>query len=265
MRAVFRFLLKQRGDWRWDILLRATGIAALLGIPIVIVFPSSVPLVWLVLVGIPSNGPLSPLLPTAFEPLMMEAAKYHGPLLVTVVAETVYLYMEYINWYVYAWVLNWDKLTHLRDKRWVRWGVKRFARAPFATVLFFAITPIPFWIVRCLGILHQYSLTRYMVATAVGRFPRLFVYAWVGSAIHIPTTILVGVALGTGVLVVAWRLLSGKRILQDTVFDMAPTPAPAPRPSPDPSAPVGGGPGYGGRLGPSGDVVTRQRPDPSAL
>jgi hypothetical protein len=217
----WNFLTKPRGDRKWDLFLRAGAIVALIGIPVAAFIPGTVPLVWLAVVAIPANSPLSPILPTAFEPLIMEAAKYSGVLPVTLTALGAYLYMEYLNWHVYAWVLNWEKFSGLRDHRWVRWGVEHFSRAPATTILIFAVTPLPFWIVRSLGILHRYPIRRFMGLTAVGRFPRLFLYAWVGATIHVPTVILLSVALGTGAAIVAWRLFRGQRILQDTVLDTA--------------------------------------------
>ena len=59
----------------------------------------------------------------------------------------------------------------------------------------------------------------FMSATAVGRFPRLFAYAWVGSIFRIPTLVLVGVIFGTAAAVIVYKLLQGKKLLSDTVFD----------------------------------------------
>src|SRR5262245_10243386 len=73
-------LVKRRGDRRWDIFLRGTALAGLFLIPIAKLFPDYAALVWLAVVGLPANGPLGPILPTAFEPLMMEAVKYHPPI-----------------------------------------------------------------------------------------------------------------------------------------------------------------------------------------
>jgi membrane protein YqaA with SNARE-associated domain len=218
----WRFLTKPRGDRRWDLFLRATGLAAAVLIPIPILFPGLVPLVWLAIVGIPANGPLSPILPTAFDPLLMEVGKYAAPLSVTVVATGVYMYTEFLNWHIYAWVLNWDRMDRFRENRWVRWGVDRFSVAPITTIIFFAVTPLPFWVVRGLAILHQYSLTRFMVATAVGRFPRFLAYAWLGSALSIPTYVIVAVIVLGGVVAIGARIVKGEAILGDVVIDGGP-------------------------------------------
>lgn len=214
-----RFLTKPRGRKSWSIFLWSTAGAALLGIPIVIAFPKSVPLVWLAIIGIPANSPLGPVMPTLFEPFVMEVAKYNAPLLVTTVATGVYVYMEFVNWHVYGWILNWDRFNALPEKRWIKWGVSKFARFPFMTILFFAATPVPFWVVRCLAILKKYPLGIFLVATAIGRFPRFYMYAWLGDKLLVPTPILLAVAFGTAIILVTWKLLHGRRMLEDTILD----------------------------------------------
>lgn len=221
LKRLLAILTKRRGDLRWDRFIRAAAIAALLGIPTVILLPRSVPLVWLAVLAIPANSPLSPILPTAFEPLIMEAAKYERAAWVTLVALGTYLYMEYLNWHVYGWVLKRRALAKLRDHRWMRLSVKQFDRAAFATVVFFALTPLPFWAVRSVAILDKYPLGRFMTATALGRLPRLFMYAWLGAALRIPTLVLAIVIFGTAAIIVAARLIKGKRLLADTVLDGA--------------------------------------------
>jgi hypothetical protein len=232
LKDLWHILTKERGEAYWSAFLRATAVAALVGIPLVIYIPSSVPLVWLWLVGIPANSPIAPLFPTAFEPLMMEVVKYVPVLTTTIVATLIFVYMEFINWYVYAWVLNWDRFDAFRSHRWVRWGVKSYSRAPLRTVFVFAATPIPFWIVRGLAILHRTAFVPYMVAMSLGRFPRLLLYAWLGSKIRIPTSLLVTAAVGTGALVIGWRLLRREPLLKNTILDHARTNIEAPSPSP---------------------------------
>ncbi len=217
----WHFLTKPRGDRRWDLFLRATGLAALVLIPIPLLFPSAAPLVWLAIVGIPANSPLSPILPTVFDPLIIEIGKYAPAFTVTCVATGVYMYTEFLNWHIYGWVLNWDRLDGFRESRWVGWGVDRFATAPITTIIFFAATPMPFWVVRGLAILHRYSLKRFMLATAVGRFPRFFVYAWLGSALSIPTYLIIAVIVLGAIVAIGARIARGQAILGDVVIDRA--------------------------------------------
>jgi membrane protein YqaA with SNARE-associated domain len=212
---LWQALVRPRGDRRWDVFLRATAFVGLLGIPTLVLFPDSVPLVWLAVLSLPANSPLSPLLPTFFEPLIIDAAKWSSVWAVTLVACAGYMYMEYLNWHVYAWVLNWDRLADFRARRSVRWGVQLFARSPFWMVVIFAFTPLPFWAGRSLAILHRYPLGRFMLATAVGRVPRWLFYAWFGSRMNIPVWILVGVIVIPAAFVIGGRLLRGQSLLAE--------------------------------------------------
>jgi uncharacterized membrane protein YdjX (TVP38/TMEM64 family) len=201
--------------------IRSAGVAALLGIPTILIFPRAIPLVWLAVLSIPANSPLSPIIPAAFEPLIMEAAKYERAIWVTLVALSTYMYMEYLNWHAYAWVLNRRALRGLSEQRWIRSSLRYFAKAPFGTVVFFAFTPMPFWAIRTLAILDDYPIRTFMTATAIGRFPRLFAYAWLGAIFRIPTLVLIGAIFGTAAAVIVYKLLHGKRLLSDTVLDNA--------------------------------------------
>ena len=213
--AAARFLFKPRGSGRWDRFVRATGLVAALGIPLLLLVPGSVTLVWLALLSLPANSPLSPVFPALFEPLIMAAAKYERVVPVTLVATASYMYMEYVNWHVYAWVFSWKKLAWLRQQRSVRWGIDHFARQPFWTVVVFAFTPLPFWAARSLAIMHRYSFRRFMVATLVGRMPRILAYAWLGGLLQVPTLWLVAVIVVTTAVAVASRLLRGEPLLAD--------------------------------------------------
>ena len=211
-----RALVRPRGDGRWDVFLRATALVSLLGIPVLFFVANSAPLVWLAVVSLPANSPLSPLLPTFFEPLIIEAAKWAPVWAVTLVACSGYMYMEYLNWHVYGWVLNWDRMAGFRSRRSVRWGVRMFAHSPFWMVVIFAFTPLPFLAGRALAILHQYPLGRFMLATAVGRVPRWWLYAWFGSRMHIPVWILVAVIVLPALAVIVPRLVRGELLLAET-------------------------------------------------
>ncbi|MGH7538414.1 MAG: VTT domain-containing protein [Gemmatimonadales bacterium] len=213
--------MKPRGDRRWDVFLRATAVAALIGIPVVLIAPGSVTLVWLAVLSLPSNSPLSPILPTMFEPLIVEAAKWEPVWAVTAVATAGYMYTEYINWHVYTWVLGWERLARFRSRPAVRWCIALFSFSPFWMVVICAVTPLPFWPARVLAILYRYPLWRFMLATLVGRIPGFFVYAWIGDMLSVPTWILAAVIVVPAVVVIVTRLIRGVPLLAES----APEPA----------------------------------------
>ena len=219
VRTSWRFLVAPRGSRQWDLMVRAIGMVALVAIPLTLVFPRLVPLAWLAVLSLPASGPLGPVLPAALEPLVMEAAKYEKAIWVTLVALSTYVYMEFVNWHIYAWVLNRDELSRLRDHRRVQSAVRFFARAPFWTVVVVAASPFPCWVVRVLAVLHAYPMRPYLIATGIGRLPRIYLYAWLGAVLRVPTVILLAIILGSGILVLLQRLV--RRIRRPTVTHLA--------------------------------------------
>jgi uncharacterized membrane protein YdjX (TVP38/TMEM64 family) len=190
-------LVRPRGTRQWDWFLRATGVVALLAIPVAMFVPDKIPLVWFVLVSLPACGPWSPVVPVAFEPLIFEIAKFEPPLVVAPVALCICLYTEFVNWHIYGWVVGHDRLAALRDHRWVQLGARYFARAPFWTVAVLAVGPFPFWTLRVLAIINKYPLRWFMLALAIGRTPRLLVLAWLGSQLKVSSVILIAVVAFT--------------------------------------------------------------------
>jgi uncharacterized membrane protein YdjX (TVP38/TMEM64 family) len=149
----------------------------------------------------------------------MEAAKHARPIVVTAVALVAYLYMEFINWHVYAWVLRWNRLAEMKDHRAVQRSVYWFGRKPMLAIVVFAVTPLPFWAVRLVALMAAYPLGRFMVATAIGRLPRLYFYAWLGDLLVVPAWALATIIFGTGAVVIIWRKASGKKLLAEPVLD----------------------------------------------
>ncbi|HVY44370.1 MAG TPA: VTT domain-containing protein [Minicystis sp.] len=97
--------------------------------------------------------------------------------------------------------------------------------APFVTAGVFAGFPLPFIVIRVMLPLSRYPRWRFVLATAIGRFCRLFVTAYVGAWLEIPTRYLVA-------LLVAGLFASGATALyhhRKHANDLAPA-APAPEP-----------------------------------
>ena len=235
---IFHAATRSLGDRRWDLFIRGTGVVVLVAIPVAIAFPHLVPLVWLLVLSLPANSPLSPILPTMFEPIIMEAAKYERAIWVTLVACAGYMYMEYLNWHAYGWLLDRQSLAGFRAHAWVRRGVRYFSGMPFWTVAVFAFTPLPFWAARILAILYGYPLGKFMAATIAGRFPRWFLYAWFGAALRVPALVLIAVMVGGSAGAIVPRLLKRQRVLQDPVVE-GPQPASPATAAPSPTNAAG--------------------------
>lgn len=164
----------------WDGLLRACGVVALAGIGLSTLVPSAADLAVLASLTLLTNGPYSIFLPVSLEPMLMVFSKLYPPLLVALVATTAQTAVEWVNLRLYGAALGARLFEGLRTSRMTRAVLRSFQRAPFITVAFCAMTPIPFWMARVTAALTGYPMPRHLAATAVGRFPRNWFYAVIG-------------------------------------------------------------------------------------
>ena len=201
-------LLKQRhGDAVWDGIVRGTGATALLAIPVVFLHPGSGPLVAFVLVTIWVNGPIAPFLPAAYEPILMMYGRLYPPLLIGFLGILGTMYVEYLNYRLYSRMVHANALTGLRESRVVRRLGSLFERAPFLTVWLCSWSPLPYWSVRFLSPLTHFPVSRHLLATFLGRFPRLWFFAALGVWWQVDLRWLAGVAVGsTAVAVTVWGM-----------------------------------------------------------
>ena len=203
---LWRALTRPRGNRLWDGVVRGSGILGLLGIALVALVPETSPLVGFSIFTIWMTGPLSPLFPTGYEPVLMVMSRVYAPLLVAAVGMVTQIYVEFLNYHLHRRLLALDAAESLRESTVVRKLQGYFERHPFFTVWFCAWSPIPYWTVRVLAPLSGYPVGRYMAATILGRFPKLWIFAALGLYWQAPSdALLLGVAGGSMVLgAAAW-------------------------------------------------------------
>lgn len=202
----WRVLTRPRGNRLWDGVVRGSGLLGLLGIALVALFPDTTPLVGFSIFTIWMTGPLSPLFPTGYEPVLMVMSRVYAPLLVAGVGMVTQIYVEFLNYHLHRRLLALDAAESLRNSTVVRKLQGYFERHPFITVWFCAWSPIPYWTVRVLAPLAGYPVGRYMVATVLGRFPKLWIFAALGLYWQTPSdALLLAVAGGSMLLgAAAW-------------------------------------------------------------
>lgn len=201
---------RRYGNPLWDVLLRISAGAGLAAIPLVLVWPSSGPLVGFLLVTLWLNGPLAPFFPASYEPVLMIMGRFYSPLLVAALGIAGTLFIEFLNYHLYRKVLHSGALTGARRSRAVAWIVRTFARAPFFTVWLCSWSPLPYWAVRFLSPLAGYAVTKHLWATFLGRFPRLLFFAALGAWWNVDVRLLVMISVVliavAVVLALRWRL-----------------------------------------------------------
>ncbi len=194
---------RRYGNPQWDAVLRATGVIALAAIYPVIRWPDVAGLVAFLCITIFVNGPLAPLLPATYEPVLMIAGRAYPPLLIGLIGIAGTLYIEYVNYYLYRAVLFHPKLDRARDHGLVRRTVALFEKSPFLAVWLCSWSPLPYWAVRFLAPLADYPVRPYLVATFLGRMPRLWFFAALGPMIPVGTQWLVMITATMIVVAVA--------------------------------------------------------------
>lgn len=200
-------LTRRRGDKTWSGIIRGTGLISLAGIFTSILLPVAAPLVGFLVVTIWVNGPIGMFLPATYEPILMAFGRVHPPLLIGLLGIMGTLYVEYLNFRLYQAMLHSSALRGFSNGRTAQRVTALFNRAPFLTVWLCSWSPLPYWLVRILSPMAGYSVRRHLLATALGRFPRLWFFAALGLYWRVDLTVLFGVS-GVAVVValaVAWR------------------------------------------------------------
>jgi len=127
------------------------------------------------------HGPWSPLLPAAYEPVLMLFGKLYPPWLIALTGATLSCIVEWINYRVYDWFSDLKRLEQLKQKATSGRFVALFRREPFFVVWTFAWSPLPDWAVRIMAVVADYSVFRYVLAFWLGRLPKFFLLAWLGQ------------------------------------------------------------------------------------
>lgn len=218
-------LLRRRGTPAWDAVLRGTGVVALLAIYPVLRWPDVAGMVAFLCITIFVNGPLAPLLPATYEPVLMITGRAYPPLLVGLVGIAGTLYIEYINYHLYRAAIFHPSLDKARESRLVRKTVALFKKSPFFAVWLCAWSPLPYWAVRFLAPLSGYPMRPYLFATFLGRMPRLWFFAALGLVVPVQTQWLVMI---TATMIVVAIVIAVHRRPRKSV---AATPPPAPTPT----------------------------------
>ncbi len=188
---------KRYGNPVWDGVIRLSGLVALLAIPMALYLPGTGGMVGFALVTIWVNGPISPLLPSTYEPILMLVGRLYPPLLVAIVGVAGTIYVEYLNYHLYRRVLQLNALGKLRKGKTVERVVRLFEKAPFFTVWLCSWSIIPYWTVRFISPLAGFPVGRHLFATFLGRFPRLWFFAALGAWWSVSTWVLVVISLGS--------------------------------------------------------------------
>lgn len=209
----WRALVRRRGNLAWDGVVRGSGLLALVGIAVVLLGSESAGgLVGFTIVTIWVNGPIGMFLPATYEPVLMLFGTMYAPWIIALLGIAGTLYIEGLNYYLYQRLLDTRALAPARHSGIVRWLTRMFTRAPFFTIWMCSWSPLPYWAVRIMAPIAHYPVPRYLLATFLGRFPRLWFFAWLGPALQLSTRTLAIVTASSILLFLSIFLFRGKRV-----------------------------------------------------
>ncbi len=150
------------------------------------------------------------LVPQPLAPATLLAAKFAAPWAVALVAAMAAALTACIDHVLVRRAFSLKRLQEVRQTKLFQRAEGWVKVAPFLTTTAFAGLPLPFLIVRVLLPLSGYPMGKYVLAVSVGRFGRIFVIAYVGGALDIPTPVLIamygiGIVAMVGAAIIRWR------------------------------------------------------------
>ncbi len=193
--TVLRAFLARRGTPAWDGLIRMSGGIGLVGIPLVLLLPATGALVAFALASVWVHGPASPFLPATYEPILFAYGRFYPPVLLALIGTAANLVAEYLNYQLYKELLARRALDRLTNNPRLLKLVALFNRRPFLTTWFISWSPLPDWTIRILAPLARYPVCPWLAAMGLGRFPRYWLLASLGTWISLDGRILAWIAV----------------------------------------------------------------------
>lgn len=134
-------------------------------------------------------------IPMPYEPVMIGMGALYPPIIAATVAACGNLAACLIDYEAIGYAFRHRALQQVQRGDMYRGAVHYFLKAPFFCIAFAAFAPfIPFYIFRVLSPTSGYPIRRYMAAVFLGRWPRYYLFAFLGSAL-LPANLLIACAL----------------------------------------------------------------------
>lgn len=198
----------------WSAIVRGTGLITVVALGLSLVWDDAATLAAFVLVTIWVHGPISPFLPVAYEPTLLHFGTLYAPLLIAALGTIGVTYVEFLDYQLMRRLNGTRTYQRIQSHRWFDRSVRLFERRPFFTTWLFAWSPLPFWMIRIVAPASGYPVGRFLLANALGRFPRFWLLAAIGARFRVPPGVLAGVFV-VSALLMALGLLRARDKEQD--------------------------------------------------
>ncbi len=142
------------------------------------------------------------------EPYLFYVAKLYPPRLIATVGTVSCSAAIVLDYWLIGWFVNMGLVrSRLDQSRAYQIAERIFRKAPPLLIAGAALAPVPFYPVKILAIACDYPLIWFMIALAVGRWPRFYLLAVGGQKVQAPNSWLLWATLGLAVVAVLqiWR------------------------------------------------------------
>jgi len=126
------------------------------------------------------------------EPVVLFFGKFYPAWTVALTATAGTLITEVINYTIFESLADLETFQRIRRGRLVSRLVALFRKAPFPTLWIAGLTPVPFYPFRFLVAMARTPLSLYALAVVLSRFPRFLLLAFLGRALAIPNSVIIG-------------------------------------------------------------------------
>lgn len=86
-----------------------------------------------------------------------------------------------IEYNIIDFLMKFDRIAKLKQNGKYQKYAGYFDRFSFRSIMLASLIPLPLDVIRILAITRRYSKWRYLLATFLGRIPRIFIFAFLGS------------------------------------------------------------------------------------
>jgi uncharacterized membrane protein YdjX (TVP38/TMEM64 family) len=192
------FTPAEPGVWRRIAQVSAT--VALLAALLMALAPGTISLVTFALLTLWCHGPLSPLLPAAYEPVLLGYGRVYPPLFLAMLGAVASTGVEFANYHLYQRLLRLESVDRLLRRQETGRLTAPFYRQPFLTVWLCVLTPLPDWATRVLASHSGYSVRRYLSAVFLARLPRFWLLAALGFQLELGAGTLVWIVVASALV-----------------------------------------------------------------
>jgi MoaA/NifB/PqqE/SkfB family radical SAM enzyme/membrane protein YqaA with SNARE-associated domain len=178
-------------------------VLGVLGVWMMTTKPREVPYLTVFFYSIPSNMGIS-FFP--HEPVIFWYARFLNLLSLSAVAAAGTLVAAFLDYRFFSKVLNLQYSTKYKSTNLYRRSYYWFYKMPFISLVVAGFTPIPFYPFKFMAYASKYPLRKYLLAVAVGRFPKYYLLALAGQAFQVPGWMIIASFLGMFALVYSRKI-----------------------------------------------------------